>query len=50
MRSTSRYLAAALLLLPCGTLLAQGSGTGTVLLPDPANPTTRVGTRGANFL
>ena len=27
-----------------------GQGNGTVLLPVPENPTTRVGTRGANFL
>lgn len=46
----SAYLAAAaLLLVPCGALFGQ-AGSGTVLLPDPQNPTTRVGTRGANFL
>jgi len=28
----------------------RGQGSGTVLIPDPSNPTTRVGTRGANFL
>ena len=48
MRRFSASLAAALLLVPCGALV--GQGTGTVLLPDPQNPTTRVGTRGANFL
>lgn len=48
MRRASIIVAAALALLPAGSLLAQG--TGTVLLPDPSNPTTRVGTRGANFL
>lgn len=48
MRRTFSLFAAGLLLLPCGTLLSQG--TGTILLPDPKNPTTRVGTRGANFL
>ena len=48
MRRTLALFAAGLLLLPCGAL--SGQGTGTVLLPDPKNPTTRVGTRGANFL
>jgi len=40
--------AAALLVMSTSALA--GQGTGTVLLPDPQNPTTRVGTRGANFL
>lgn len=41
-------LFAALAALSAGGL--RGQGSGTVLLPDPSNPTTRVGTRGANFL
>jgi hypothetical protein len=49
MPRTHRSLAAvALLVVSGGSLLAQG--TGTVLLPVPENPTTRVATRGANFL
>ena len=48
MPRTSASLAAALALVSGGPLLAQG--TGTVLLPVPENPTTRVATRGANFL
>lgn len=47
-RNSAYLAAAALLLAPCA-LAGQGT-TGTVLLPDPSNPTTRVGTRGANFL
>src|SRR5881397_2293255 len=47
MRRAFSLLSAALLLVPC---LAAGQTSGTVLLPDPANPVTRVGTRGANFL
>ncbi|HET7790537.1 MAG TPA: PorV/PorQ family protein [Gemmatimonadales bacterium] len=48
MRRAFTLVVAALAMLPSEHLLAQGAGT--VLLPDPSNPTTRVGTRGANFL
>jgi hypothetical protein len=48
MRRSISTLAAALLALAPALALAQG--TGSVLVPDPQNPTTRVGTRGANFL
>lgn len=48
MRRSSALLAAACLFALSGFVAAQT--TGTVLVPDPANPTTRVGTRGANFL
>ena len=48
MTRSSAYLVAAALCLPGASVL--GQGTGTVLLPNPQNPTTRVGTRGANFL
>ncbi|MBI1966735.1 MAG: PorV/PorQ family protein [Gemmatimonadetes bacterium] len=48
MRRSTALLLAALLAVP-GTRLA-GQGGGTVLLPQPENPTSRVGTRGANFL
>lgn len=48
MRRAFALLSAALLLVPCRT--AMGQTDGTILLPDPANPVTRVGTRGANFL
>jgi len=48
MRRSSALIAAALGLAPSGWLV--GQGTGTILLPEPQNPVTRVGTRGANFL
>lgn len=48
MRRFSTLLVAALLAVPSAPLA--GQGTGTVLLPQPENPTSRVGTRGANFL
>lgn len=47
-RTSASLAAVALLAASAGPLLAQG--TGTVLLPVPENPTTRVATRGANFL
>ena len=47
-RYSASLAAVALLLASGGRLSAQGSGT--VLLPVPENPTTRVATRGANFL
>jgi len=43
-------LLAALAALSSSGLRGQNSGSGTVLLPDPSLPATRVGTRGANFL
>jgi hypothetical protein len=48
MRRSFALLAVALVCAPSGRLL--GQGTGLVLLPEPQNPVTRVGTRGANFL
>ena len=48
MRRSFGLFAAALVLVPSGRLC--GQGTGVVLLPEPQNPVTRVGTRGANFL
>lgn len=46
---TSSHAAAAILWCALASPLL-GQGSGTVLLPVPENPTTRVGTRGANFL
>ena len=48
MRKHIALFAAALVLTPSARLL--GQGTGVLILPEPQNPVTRVGTRGANFL
>ncbi len=47
-RHSASLAAVAVLVASASSLPAQGSGT--VLLPVPENPTTRVATRGANFL
>jgi hypothetical protein len=48
-RYSASLAASAVLLVATGSPLP-AQGTGTVLLPVPENPTTRVATRGANFL
>lgn len=48
MRRVSSYLAAALFL--AAPALAHAQTSGTIILPVPKEPNTRVGTRGANFL
>jgi hypothetical protein len=50
MTRTTASLAALALLVGVPSGLLHGQGAGTVLLPVPENPTSRVATRGANFL